>query len=74
MRAAMEAILFIASGGCQWRMSPGDFPPVSTVRGYFYACRDAGLLSTINHLLVMTARETSSQNAPERRKRDRGKA
>lgn len=47
MRDVMEAILFIASSGCPWRMLPGDFPPVSTVRGYFYAWRDSGLLATI---------------------------
>lgn len=33
MRSVAEAILYIASSGCQWRMLPGDFPPVSTVRG-----------------------------------------
>ena len=25
------------------RMLPKDFPPVSTVQGYFYAWRDTGL-------------------------------
>jgi putative transposase len=38
-------------------MLPGDFPPVSTVRGYFYRWRDSGLLETMNQLLVMAARE-----------------
>jgi transposase len=42
MRDVVEAILFIASGGCQWRMLPQCFPPVSTVRGYLYAWREAG--------------------------------
>jgi putative transposase len=51
MRDVVEAILFIASSGCQWRMLPGDFPPVATVRGYFYRWRDNGLLETINQLL-----------------------
>ena len=36
LRDVMEAILYIASSGCQWRMLPKDFPPVSTVQGYFY--------------------------------------
>lgn len=40
MRDVMEAILFIASSGRAWRMLPGEFPPVSTVRGYFYVWRD----------------------------------
>jgi putative transposase len=63
MRDVMEGILFIASSGCQWRMLPGDFPPVSTVRGYFYRWRDSGLLETINQLLVMAAREIEGKQA-----------
>ena len=57
MREVMNAILYIAGGGGQWRMLPKDFPPPSTVRGYFYAWRNAGFWQTINHLLVMSARE-----------------
>ncbi len=63
MRDVVEAILVIASSGCPRRMLPGDFPPVSTVRGYFYAWRDSGLLATINQLLVMTARELVGKQA-----------
>jgi putative transposase len=63
MRDVVEAILFIASGGCQWRMLPPCFPPVSTVRGYFYTWRDTGLLASINQLLVMTAREIEGREA-----------
>src|SRR5665647_2566359 len=37
MRAVIDAILYIASTGCQWRQLPKDFPPYSTVQGYFYA-------------------------------------
>ena len=63
MRDVVEAILFIASSRCQWRMLPGDFPPVSTVRGYFYRWRDSGLLETMNQLLVMAAREIEGKQA-----------
>ena len=63
LRAVTEAVLYIASSGCQWRMLPKDFPPVSTVRGYFYAWRDAGLWQTINHLLVMSTRELEGREA-----------
>ena len=59
----MNAILYVASSGGAWRMLPKCFPPVSTVRGYFYAWRDSGLLATINHLLVMTAREQAGREA-----------
>ena len=37
MRTVIDAILYIASTGCQWRQLPKDFPPYSTVQGYFYA-------------------------------------
>ncbi|MBY3348005.1 transposase [Rhizobium laguerreae] len=33
----MKALLYIAATGYQWRMLPKDFPPYSTVRGYFYS-------------------------------------
>jgi putative transposase len=63
LRKVMNAILYIASSGCQWRMLPRDFPPVSTVRVYFYAWRNMGLWSTINQLLVMSVREIEGREA-----------
>src|SRR5512133_1649153 len=63
LRAVMDAILYIASSGCQWRMLPKDFPPRSTVQGYFYAWRDSRLWETINHLLVLSARELEGRDA-----------
>lgn len=63
MRHMVEGILFIASSGCQLRCLPKEFPPVSTVRGYFYAWRDTGVLDSINHVLVMTARELEGREA-----------
>ncbi len=63
LRAVVDAILYIASSGCQWRMLPKDFPPVSTVQGYFHAWRDTGLWQGINHLLVMSARELEGREA-----------
>ena len=35
---------------------PKEFPPVATVRSYFYRWRDDGLLAEINRLLVASAR------------------
>src|SRR5215203_2278026 len=63
LRAVVDAILFIASSGCQWRMLPKDFPPRSTVQGYFYDGRDSRLWETINQLLVMSARELEGREA-----------
>src|SRR3954462_4944782 len=53
LRAVMDAILFIASSGCQWRMLPKDFPPRSTGQGYSNDWRDSRLWETINHLESM---------------------
>ena len=63
MRDVMDAILYMASTGCQWARQPNDFPPPSTVQRYFYDWRDSGLLSTINHHLVMAARELEGREA-----------
>ena len=63
MREVMDAILYIASSGCQWRMLPGDFPPLSTVQRYFYAWRNTGLLQAMNHILVMATRELEGKEA-----------
>src|SRR5471030_76492 len=63
LRAVLDAILYIASSGCEWRALPKDFPPMSTVQGYFYDWRDSGLWQTINHLLVMSARELDGRHA-----------
>ncbi len=59
----MNALLYIASTGCQWRMLPKDFPPVSTVQGYFYDWRDSGLLQTIRFALAMETRELEGWEA-----------
>ena len=45
------------------RMLPKDFPPISTVEGYFYAWRDSSPRQSINHLLVMSARELEGREA-----------
>lgn len=37
MREVVNALLYIATSGCAWRPLPKCFPPVSTVRRYFYA-------------------------------------
>ena len=63
LRDVMDAILYMASSGCQWAMLPNDFPPSSTVQRYFYDWRSSGLLEDINHHLVMAARELEGREA-----------
>ena len=63
LRSVMDAILYMAATGCQWRQLPKEFPPYSTVQGYFYAWSRSGLLASINHELVMAAREKAGREA-----------
>ena len=44
-------------------MLPNDFPPPSTVQRYLYYWRDSGLLRTMNHHLIMEARELEGREA-----------
>ncbi|MET3585258.1 putative transposase [Pseudorhizobium tarimense] len=59
----VNAILYMAATGCQWRMLPKDFPPFTTVQNYFYAWRDMGVLRAINNTLVTAAREQEGREA-----------
>ena len=57
LRSVLDAILYIARTGCQWRMLPKDFPTFTTVQGYFYDWRDDGMFEKINFELLLQARE-----------------
>jgi putative transposase len=57
LRAIMNAVLYIAACGCQWRALPKDFPPCSTVQYYFYKWRGSGLWRMINEALVRRMRQ-----------------
>lgn len=63
LRAVVNAVFYIAQTGCQWRLLPKDFPPFTTVQGYFYRWRDEGRWRAINHDLVMRAREAIGREA-----------
>jgi transposase len=63
LRAVVNAILYLASAGCQWRALPKDFPPTSRVQGYFYRWAGDGTWLKINHALVMTSREREGRQA-----------
>lgn len=63
LRAVVNAIFYIAQTGCQWRMLPRDLPPFTTVQRYFYAWRAEGRWQTINHALLMDAREVAGRDA-----------
>jgi putative transposase len=63
LRSVLNAILYMASTGCQWRQLPREFPPRSTVQGYFYAWSREGRLAAINFALVGAARENAGREA-----------
>src|SRR3981081_2745749 len=63
LRRVLDAILYIARTGCQWRMLPKEFPPFTTVQGYFYDWRDDGLFEKINFELLLQAREAAGREA-----------
>lgn len=56
LRVIVEAILYMAWSGVQWRALPAQFPPFTTVQSYFYAWRDSGLLDRIVRALVRQTR------------------
>ena len=63
LREVMNAILYVASSGCQWRMLPKDFPPRTTVQRYFYGWRDGGLLLAMRFHLTLETRELEGRQA-----------
>lgn len=63
LRSVVNAVFYIAQTGCQWRLLPKDFPPFTTVQGYFYQWRDEGRWRAINHDLVMRGREAIGRKA-----------
>ncbi len=63
LRAIVDAILYLGTTGCQWRQLPKDFPPYSTVQGYFYAWSRNGTFAAINQALVAASRESAGRDA-----------
>jgi transposase len=63
LRSVMNAILYIATTGCQWRQLPAVFPPFTTVQYYFYRWRGRGVLRGLNNTLVMAVREKAGREA-----------
>jgi putative transposase len=51
MRQVLNAIFYIARGGCSWRMLPKDYPPWETVYYYFARFKKDGTWYRIHELL-----------------------
>ncbi len=63
LRAVLDGVPYMARTGGQWRMLPKDFPPFTTVQGYFYDWRDSGLFERLNFELLLQAREAAGREA-----------
>jgi transposase len=63
LREALNAMLYLLTAGCQWRLLPKEFPPYSTVQRFFYGWRDDGTWRRINQHLLFDARERTGREA-----------
>jgi putative transposase len=59
----VDAILYLARGGCAWRMLPHDFPPWKTVSYYFYTWRDQGVFEQLHDTLRQDFRKLEGREA-----------
>ena len=48
---AGATIFYVLRSGCAWRLLPKDFPPVTTVYGWFLRFRRQHVFAVINHHL-----------------------
>jgi putative transposase len=63
LHEVVNAILYLLRSGCPWRMLPKDFPPKSTVYGYFRRFGQDGVWHQIWLVLTMAAREQAGREA-----------
>jgi transposase len=42
LREVVDALLYLLTTGCQWRLLPKEFPPCSTVQRFFRGWREDG--------------------------------
>jgi transposase len=61
LREVVDAIFYLLRNGCVWRALPHDFPPKSTVWGYFNDWRHNGTLDLLHDLL---RRKVRTQEKP----------
>lgn len=62
LRRVVNAIFYLLQAGCQWRMLPRDFPPRSTVYGYFLAWTRAGVWARVHDVLYRRTRELEGRD------------
>ena len=62
MREVINAVLYILVTGTQWRLLPHDFPPHSTVYGYFWQWCNNGVWERMNHTLHAKLRQVEGRH------------
>jgi transposase len=62
LRRVVNAIFYLLQAGCQWRMLPRDFPPRSTVYGYFRAWIAARVWTRIHDVLYRRSRDVEGRD------------
>src|SRR5215210_291521 len=63
LREVLDAIFYLLRTGCPWRLLPKEFPPKSTVFGYFRRLWEDGTWPRLHALLVAAARERAGKEA-----------
>lgn len=58
VRQILNAIFYILTSGCPWRLMPHDLPPWSTVHYYFRCWRIAGFWQQMNQILRQRVRSS----------------
>lgn len=63
IREVINGLLYVLETGCPWRHLPKDFPPKSTVHGYFDLWAWDGTLERIHDTLYVALRESEGREA-----------
>jgi len=63
VREVVNGLLYVLETGCPWRHLPKDFPPKSTVHGYFDLWAWDGTLERIHDALYVALREREGREA-----------
>jgi putative transposase len=63
MRMVLHGIFYVLRAGCAWRMIPREYPPRSTVYGYFAQFRDEGVWEQIMTTLRERCRVEAGREA-----------
>lgn len=61
LREVVNGVLYVLREGCRWRALPHDFPPWSTVYGYFWHWRRDGTWQRVHDALREQVRHAAGR-------------